>query len=272
MADGWICLHRQIRDHWLFQEKRIFSRFEAWVDLVMMANHKDSVFPLGNELITVQRGDVVTSEVKLMERWRWSKTKLRAFLMTCERHKMITKKSDRKKTTITIVNYSVYNDLQTIERPQKNHGETASRPPADTNNNVNNDNNVKQKRDLKDNVPFSEIIDYLNGKADTKYKASAKATQNHIKARWNEGYTIDDFKTVIDKKVIEWRLDPKMSQYLRPETLFGTKFESYLNQKEGAYETHRGGVRSGAYPSKDGIDEDEEFLNSITLGSPAKMH
>ncbi|KIL72368.1 conserved phage C-terminal domain-containing protein [Bacillus badius] len=91
----------------------------------------------------------------------------------------------------------------------------------------------------KDNVasaptlPFSDIVDYLNEKAGTKYRASSKKTQNLIKARFNEGFTLDDFKTVIDKKTAEWLTDQKMNQYLRPETLFGTKFEAYLNQKGG---------------------------------------
>jgi uncharacterized phage protein (TIGR02220 family) len=91
--------------------------------------------------------------------------------------------------------------------------------------------------DEKDNVtgvpsiPYSEIVDYLNSKCGTKYKSSSKKTQNLIKARFNEGFTLDDFKTVIDKKSSDWFNDNKMNQYLRPETLFGTKFESYLNQK-----------------------------------------
>ena len=79
--------------------------------------------------------------------------------------------------------------------------------------------------------PFSEIVEYLNEKAETQYRASSKKTQSLIKARINEGFTLEDFKTVIDKKTTEWKSDNKMNQYLRPETLFGTKFESYLNQK-----------------------------------------
>lgn len=76
-----------------------------------------------------------------------------------------------------------------------------------------------------------EIIDYLNLKANTNYKYTTSKTQTLIKARYNEGFIIDDFKRVIDNKVSEWK-DTEMEKYLRPETLFGTKFESYLNQKE----------------------------------------
>ena len=75
------------------------------------------------------------------------------------------------------------------------------------------------------------ILSYLNEKAGTSYRASSKKTQSLINARFNETFTIDDFKRVIDIKVAEWGNDEKMSKFLRPETLFGPKFESYLNQK-----------------------------------------
>ncbi|MCT1575667.1 conserved phage C-terminal domain-containing protein [Oceanobacillus kimchii] len=81
------------------------------------------------------------------------------------------------------------------------------------------------------NIPFSEIIDYLNSSAGKKYKSSTNKTKTCIKARWNEGFRLDDFKKVIDTKTTEWKTDSKMSQYLRPETLFGNKFEGYLNQQ-----------------------------------------
>lgn len=80
-----------------------------------------------------------------------------------------------------------------------------------------------------DNKDIKDIVDYLNEKAGTKYRVG-KDTKRHITARLNEGYTVDDFKTVIDKKVDEWLGDAKMAQYLRPSTLFGTKFDTYLNQ------------------------------------------
>lgn len=81
-----------------------------------------------------------------------------------------------------------------------------------------------------DRTPYKEILDYLNQKAGTNYRAKSKKTQSLIRARINDGYTVDDFKKVIDIKVNNWKNDPKMSQYLRPVTLFGTKFESYLNE------------------------------------------
>lgn len=83
----------------------------------------------------------------------------------------------------------------------------------------------------KESIPYSEIVSYLNEKAGKNYRTSTKKTQTLIKARWNEGFRLDDFKKVIDTKVSQWKHDPKMNTYLRPETLFGTKFEGYLNEK-----------------------------------------
>ena len=79
-------------------------------------------------------------------------------------------------------------------------------------------------------VSYSEIINYLNVKAGKRFKSTIQKTQSLIRARMNEGFSVDDFKTVIDKKCAEWS-GTDMDKYLRPETLFGTKFESYLNSK-----------------------------------------
>ena len=77
---------------------------------------------------------------------------------------------------------------------------------------------------------YKEIIDYLNSKAKTNYKYTTKKTQSCINTRLAEGFTVEDFKTVIDNKCKEW-LNTEYSKFLRPETLFGNKFEGYLNQK-----------------------------------------
>ena len=75
------------------------------------------------------------------------------------------------------------------------------------------------------------VIDYLNEKTDSHYKATTPKTKQLVQARLKEGFSVDDFKTVIDKKTATWLNDNKMNKYLRPLTLFGTKFEDYLNEK-----------------------------------------
>ncbi|WPC08805.1 conserved phage C-terminal domain-containing protein [Globicatella sp. PHS-GS-PNBC-21-1553] len=85
----------------------------------------------------------------------------------------------------------------------------------------------KQKND---SIPYDEIVEYLNQKASTNFRSSTPATQRLIKARLSEGFTVENFKSVIDIKTSQWLNNQKMNQYLRPQTLFGTKFESYLNE------------------------------------------
>lgn len=93
---------------------------------------------------------------------------------------------------------------------------------------------IHNEKDTKNNTQYikeiEEVVNHLNEKAGTKYKSSSKNTTKHIKARLNDGYTLEDFKSVIDKKCSEW-LNTDMEKYLCPNTLFGSKFEKYLNQK-----------------------------------------
>ena len=77
---------------------------------------------------------------------------------------------------------------------------------------------------------IEEVVNYLNAKTGAKYKATTPKTRTLIKARIKEGFTLNDFYTVIDKKVLMWSNKAEMQGYLRPETLFGSKFEGYLNE------------------------------------------
>lgn len=100
-----------------------------------------------------------------------------------------------------------------------------------------------QSKVKKSNKYIVEIIDYLNNICGKNFKINSKATVRKIEARLKEGFTVEDFQRVIDKKASQWLNDPHWSKYLRPETLFGTKFESYLNeapkQRQNKYGTRR---------------------------------
>lgn len=102
------------------------------------------------------------------------------------------------------------------------------------------------------------IVGHLNEKAGAKYKPSSKDTQKLIHARMAEGYTVEDFVAVIDKKCTQWKSDPKMQEYLRPSTLFGTKFEGYLNAPavtpQPARPAGRGGYPGNVGPNGIAID------------------
>jgi predicted phage replisome organizer/uncharacterized phage protein (TIGR02220 family) len=89
----------------------------------------------------------------------------------------------------------------------------------------------EDKEKEKKDIPYVAIVSYLNVQTKKSYRPATPKTKDCIRARWNEGFRVDDFKKVIDIKTAEWLNDKEMNKFLRPETLFGTKFESYLNQK-----------------------------------------
>jgi len=165
-----------------------------------------------------------------------SKTSVKKWLKSLEDggyiHREVKYKEGRKEIDtrwITIVTYPREEKLPT---PRQEKGPDNNTVINNTSNNTVNNNMSSKLDDAAESIPYKTIIEYLNDKADRKYKHSTGKTKTLIKARWNEGFTLNDFKTVIDKKVTSWSSND-MSKYLRPETLFGTKFESYLNEKGG---------------------------------------
>lgn len=107
----------------------------------------------------------------------------------------------------------------------------------------------------EEKIPFKEIIDYLNEKTGSRYKDVA-GNQKMIRARWNEGYRLDDFKKVIDNKSEDWlgttaKDGREMDQFLRPSTLFGNKFDQYLNEKHERVEPENSLFANQWHPQND---------------------
>ena len=222
---GWIKLHRSIKDHWIYKEKRKFSKFEAWVDLILSVNHKDNTFVLGNEITECKRGMHITSKRELGLKWNWSITKVTSFLELLEKDKMISYFSDTKKTVISIVNYDLYQGDKKIEKLQEKNKRNSNENQEETNKNNKNLKNEKSEKEI-----YAPIIEYLNKKTGKNFSYRTKSTIEKIDARIREDYTLDDFKKVIVNKSDQWLEDGAMNRYLRPETLFGNNFESYLNE------------------------------------------
>lgn len=133
---GWISVHRKIQSHWLWDEKP-FDRRSAWLDLILSANYRENTFVLGNELVKVPRGSLISSEKSLSLRWGWSRTKVRNFLNLLEKDGMIFKKSDSKKTSLSIVNYNIYQIPETSKEQQENMKKTCKEHGKNTNNKEN---------------------------------------------------------------------------------------------------------------------------------------
>lgn len=153
---GWICLYRKIQDCFLWTEEEPFDRRSAWIDLLLLANHEDKKMLFDGKTITVGRGQRITSVRNLAKRWHWGNARTLNFLRMLEEEQMIVKQSDNRRTLVTIVNYSVYNDIANTdgtltERSQNTDGTLSEHSPT-TNNNDNNDKN-NENNDNNNNPP-----------------------------------------------------------------------------------------------------------------------
>lgn len=157
---GWISLHRQIVDSWLWDDKP-YAYGQAWIDLLLSANHEANDILLEGQIVTIPRGSFHTSILKLTNKYGWNRKKTTKFLNLLENQKMVTTKRTTLGTTIGIVNYDKYQPIDTTIRNSKgatkgqlkdNQGATKGQS-RDTNNNDNNDNNVNNdNKDKKNNI------------------------------------------------------------------------------------------------------------------------
>jgi uncharacterized phage protein (TIGR02220 family) len=188
-----------------------------------------------NEYIEVERGQLLTSKKQLKKIFGWTRRHLDNLLNALEKAEMLTYRVTHRYIVITIVNYDKYQGSIEESDIQSDTQVTPRRHTEDiqvsTNKNVKNDKNVKKEDTLSSKCAL--IIEHLNKKTHSHYGSTNKSTIDLIRARFNEGRTVKDFLTVIDKKVESWLTDDKMVMYLRPSTLFNrTKFENYLNEPE----------------------------------------
>src|SRR5690554_3919120 len=117
---GWVSIHRKLQNHWLWKE-RPFTKGQAWVDILLFVNHKPGKVFFNNEIVEVNTGEKITSEVKLAEKWGWSRTKVRTFLRLLEQDNMIKNiKENGKRTRLKVLNYS---DYQQSKNNKKTGGE-----------------------------------------------------------------------------------------------------------------------------------------------------
>lgn len=139
---GYIKLHRQIQDCWIWNDEP-FSKGQAWIDLLMLANHEDHKTFFNGKLVVVERGQRLTSIKALADKWGWSRHKVSDFLDLIEKDKMIEQKRDNKKTLITIVNYGIYQGTDSDEGHQKDIKRTSDGHQKDTNKNEKNEKEIK---------------------------------------------------------------------------------------------------------------------------------
>ena len=185
MGKGWILLHRKIRECGVIWDDKPFSRGQAWIDLLMMANHEDKDIYFDGGVHKVLRGQKLTSIRKLSEEWGWSRTKTTKFLNDLKNAEMLAIKSDTKKTVITIVNYDNYQDLENQKEPQKSHRKATEKPQKDTNkelinNNKNNSNNIGNLLASENETLISAFSDFMEMRKKIKKPMTERAIKNMI--------------------------------------------------------------------------------------------
>lgn len=219
---GWIRVYRSIRNHWLYEPNRKRTKLEAWYDLLLQAKHGQQKETIGYDLITIERGQILTSQDKLSRDWRWDRSSVRSFLHSLHEDQMLTIETTNKFTMITICNYDTYQDNSPTLSPSNQHQINTTSTHTIIN------KNDKKNINLELSADCETIINYLNVKARKGFRTNSKKTISLISSRKKDGFKLSDFMCVIDFKVSQWINDDKMNEYLKPETLFSEKFEGYL--------------------------------------------
>ena len=156
MDTGWVKLHRQMFENKLWLSER-FTKAQAWVDLFANANHKDGSFWVRGNEIKVLRGQIGWSEVTMSERWKWSRDKVRRFLVWLENEGQIIQQKNAITSITTIVNYDRYQSDDTTDKTAEKHQKDSRQ---DTNKNVKNVKN--DKKEIAGQVPQDEIISIID--------------------------------------------------------------------------------------------------------------
>lgn len=128
---GYIKLHRQIQDCWIWDSGR-FDKRSAWIDLLMLANHRDKKFMFNGKSVVITRGQFMTSIRKLAVRWEWSTSTVFEFLKILEDDNMIKKESDSHRTLLTIINYEVYQGVPNTDQTLTEHQSNTNRTLTET--------------------------------------------------------------------------------------------------------------------------------------------
>jgi len=162
MEIGWIKLHRSITNHWLYTEKRKFSKFEAWNDILLNVNFTPAKTIIKGKLIHINRGESIKSLENWGKRWSWDKSAVKRFLELLKKDNMIELKNETVTTRLTVCNYDTYqskeNEVETQTKRKRNANETQTNPIEER----------KENKEEKRIKSFNEFWDIYDKKVDAK--------------------------------------------------------------------------------------------------------
>ena len=149
---GWIKLHRDIQNHWIYKDKRKFSRFEAWTDILLTVNYAPAKTIIKGKLIEVKRGQSILSLDSWASHWSWDKSSVRRFLELLKKDGMIQLENETVTTRLTVCNYDSYQLEENAKRTQtkrtRNADDTQTTP-------IKEEEERKEEKETK-NIPTKE--------------------------------------------------------------------------------------------------------------------
>lgn len=196
MGTGYIKLYRQLQDCWIWRDEEDperFTRAQAWIDLLLYANHREKKIRYDDGFKMIRRGQFLTSKRKLAERWMWNRRTVDKFLNLLAKDEMISLECTTKHTLITIVNYDIYQGEGAVNAPQDapEYTPRSSTNKNDKNVNNNNNNNIssgepvkvkKQPKVYSDNVVLNEAInDFIKHRRAINAPMTDRAIELFIK-------------------------------------------------------------------------------------------
>ena len=189
MAKGWIILHRQLLDCEIWDTNETYTKRDAWIELLLLANHSDKEIIFNGRPMTIGRGQYLTSVRKLSEKFNWSKDKVRRYLTLLESRQMITKDCDRNRTLLTIVNYGKYQDVRDSDKYSDKDSNKDTNKHSDKYADKTQTNNEKNEKNNNTpyNPPKEEPLYYPNDEALNDafkdYVSMRKQTKNPMSDR-----------------------------------------------------------------------------------------
>jgi uncharacterized phage protein (TIGR02220 family) len=196
MKEGFIMLGRDLQDSPLFNEKRFFSKFEAWIDILYEVNYKDGSSLIGSTIIECKNGQSIMSLDSWAKRWKWNKSAVRRFFDLLKSCNMIEIENMTKTTRITVLLSNSYDDLRNASETQVKRKWNASEThltPIEESNKV-----IKKERNKKeDKSSYGDLLVFLNSTTGKGFKVITSKADKNIKARIKDGFTNEDIKKAI---------------------------------------------------------------------------